>query len=149
MRKNFASVVILGATAALSLSSVSPALAAAKYPPTISKVIVNNSNFVVGVPKGKFETYKGVASILKFTIKLKPNVTEVLTVKGLGTNEARKTVPTTIKNPDGTTTKIPNLVVDKNGNITSDGIAFKKAGTYVVTFKLPNGTTKVTTFIVK
>ena len=148
MRKNLASVVILGATMALSLTVVSPALAAAQYPPTIGKVILDNTSFVVGVPKGVVKTYLGNADVLAATYTIKKNVTEVLAVRNLGKGHAGEKVATTIKNPDGSTTKIPDLVIDAKGNIKSDGIAFKKPGVYKVSFKLPNGKTKITTFVV-
>ena len=147
MRKNLASVIILGATMALSLSVVSPAIAA-QYPPSITHVTVDNSNVAVGDPKGKFQDYRGTSLVKINTLSRKVDTTQVLSVQDLGKKNAGKTVPTTIKNPDGTSTKLPNLVIDARGVIKSDGIVFKKKGTYVVTFKLPDGTNKVTTFIV-
>ena len=145
MRKNLASVIILGATAALSLSSVSPALAAS-YPATVTDVTLNTGTFSVGTSVDKPKTYNADATVLNFQFNLKIDAPVVIKIPKLTPG---KTVPTSVTNPDGSIVKLPKLVVDAKGNLVTNAFAFKKPGTYVIKFTLPNGKIKTETVKVK
>ncbi len=141
MRKNLASVIILGATAALSLSVVSPALAAT-YPPVV-KVEFHSTGLDLGTPVGKV---KKVAEQSKTTTKLGETValnTPVdFTLKGFKPNT---TVTPTAKGPNGKPITLPKLVVKKDGTLDTKALVFKVKGTYVITYKGVGGVTKTIT----
>ena len=145
MRKNLASVIIFGASAALSLSAVSPALAAS-YPDTVTNVVLNTSTLSVGTSVDKPKTYNADSTVLFFRFNLKVDAPVVIRIPKL---PAGKTVPTSVTNPDGSIIKLPKLVIDAKGNLTTKAFAFKKPGTYVIKFTLPNGKVKTETVTVK
>ncbi len=141
MRKNIASVVILGATAALSLSVVSSAIAAT-YPPVL-KPVFNSDGLNIGTYKApQKETVRANETKVSFTA----TVSKPLDVTLAGF-KAGATVTSSVV-IGGKTVKLPPLTTNAKGVLDTKALGFTKPGKYVITYK-SGGVTKTVTITIK
>ena len=127
MRKNLASVVVLGAAATLSLSAVSTAIAAT-YPPVVAPVF-NGYTLNIGTYKApQKETVKATETKATFTSTLSKSVD--VSIAGF---KPGATVTSTVV-IGGKTVKLPPLTTNAKGVLDTKALGFTKPGKYVITY---------------
>ncbi len=142
MKRNLVLASIL--VAALSVSTAAVA-GAASYPPSLKTVKFDSTAFAIGNPVIPVYTptvLKTKTTVIATTLK---NPVRFL----IGNLTPGDVVSSTAKGPDGKVVNLPKIIVNANGTLDSTAIGFKKAGKYVITYKLPNGTTRTVTITVK
>ena len=140
MRKNLASVVILGAAVALSFSVVSPSMAA-DYPTTVG---FHSDGIDVGKSKGPVEKVEVPAGKKNTRVDATLDKPAEVTVNGF----KPKAVVTASVVIDGKKVVLPKLIVGKDGTLDTGALTFKVAGTYRVSYT-SGGVTKTIVVIVK
>jgi len=125
MRKNLASVVILGAAAALSFSAVSPSIAAT-YPTTTG---FHSDTVDVGTTKGPVT--KVTAPATKKNTPVAATLAKPAQVTVLGFKAKDVVTPSVVI--DGKKVTLPKITVKPNGQLDTGALVFKKPGKYVVT----------------
>lgn len=140
MRKYFASAIILGASAALSFSVVSPALAAG-YPTAVG---FHSTVVDVGLVKGP--VIKVVAPVAAKRIVVTATLAKPADVIVSGF-KANAIVTSTVV-IGGKKVVLPKLTVGKNGKLDTKALVFKVPGKYVITYT-SGGVTKTIAITVK
>ena len=141
MRKTFALATVLAA--GLSLTSATIA-GAATYPPSVNHVTLNTSTIVIG---SAVTPITDPLIVKKATSTTSTPVDKPIRIL-IGGLKAGATVSSTLKGPNGKVITLPKLVVNANGTLDTKAIAFKTPGKYVITYKLPNGSTRTVTITV-
>ena len=140
MRKNLASVVILGAAAALSFSDESPSMAA-DYPTTVG---FHSDGIDVGKSKGPVEKVEVPAGKKNTKVEATLDKPAEVTVNGF----KPKAIVTASVVIDGKKVVLPKLTVGKDGKLDTGALTFKTPGTYKVSYT-SGGVTKTITVTVK
>ena len=141
MRKNLASVVVLGAAAALSLSAVSTAIAAT-YPPVVAPVFKSDTLNIGTFKAPQKETVKATETKVTFTATLAKPVEVSLA----GFKPGAKVTSSVVIG--GKTVKLPALTTNAKGVLDTKALGFTKSGKYVITYK-SGGVTKTVTITIK
>lgn len=143
MKINTAKTAII-ASIAIALSVATPVFAA-NYPPTITKIVINNSSIVIG---SSTVPVKNVIKLTKTsaTASTKINTPLRLTISGV---KPGSVVHSTLLTPAKKTIVLPDIVANSKGLVDTKAMALKIAGKYVLYYWLPNGTYKAITITVK
>ena len=132
----------------LPISVISALLAApavsADYPPVLKKAVFNNSVVSVGP---SVDVVENLTNLKTSFAKETTSAGEPIRVVIYG-QKAGAVVTTTLTDSKGKSISLPKIVVNSKGVIDTSAIVIKVPGTYVLTVKLPNGTTRKLTITV-